>query len=69
MYIHVHTLVHQQVVRIRKMLTEVLLEVTNQEIESAAKETLEEESSEYTGSIVAMTMCIWWLLLFQSPSW
>ena len=32
--------------KIRRMLTEILLEVTNQEIDVVVKETIEEEKSE-----------------------
>ena len=32
--------------KIRRMLTEILLEVTNQEIDVAVRETIEEEKSE-----------------------
>ena len=35
-----------QVMKIRQMLTEVLLDVTNQEIETVAMETIEEAKSE-----------------------
>ena len=36
-----------QVMKIRQMLTEVLLDVTNQEIETVAVETIEEAKSEW----------------------
>ena len=35
--------------RIRKMLTEILLEVTNQEIEEVANEAIEDAKSELRG--------------------
>ena len=38
---------HVQIMKIRKTLTEVLLEVTNQEVMDVATETLDEERSKF----------------------
>ena len=55
-----------QVMKIRQMLTEVLLEVTNQEIESVASESIEEANSKsHTHPhIHAHTLCVIHHVLF-----
>ena len=53
---------HVQIMKIRKTLTEVLLEVTNQEVLDVATETLEEERSKFVWHqmlyVCTVYMCI-----------
>ena len=53
-----------QVMKIRQMLTEVLLEVTNQEIESVASESIEEANSKsHTHTHTFMhTLCVLYIM-------